>query len=35
LSGTPSEHGIFVGDTTFEHDLITNRPENLNRRSPH
>jgi putative ATP-dependent endonuclease of the OLD family len=29
LSGTPSEHGIFVGDTTFEHDLIATKPENL------
>ncbi|WP_037305764.1 ATP-dependent nuclease [Amycolatopsis orientalis] len=29
LSGTPSEHGIFVGNTTFEHDLITTKPENL------
>jgi putative ATP-dependent endonuclease of the OLD family len=29
LSGTPSEYGIFVGDTTFEHDLITTKPENL------
>lgn len=29
LSGTPDEHGIFVGDTTFEHDLIATKPENL------
>lgn len=29
LSGTPTEHGIFVGDTTFEHDLITTKPENV------
>ncbi|QFU92577.1 ATP-dependent endonuclease [Amycolatopsis sp. YIM 10] len=29
LSGTPGEHGIFVGDTTFEYDLIATKAENL------
>lgn len=27
LGGTPAEHGIFVGDTTLEYDLITSRPK--------
>lgn len=29
LSGAASEHGIFLGDTTFEYDLITSVPDNI------
>ncbi|SDH59608.1 putative ATP-dependent endonuclease of the OLD family [Lentzea fradiae] len=29
LTGSPEDHGIFVGDTTLEYDLVTTRPQNV------